>query len=186
MDRAFLPRIQYMDDIAVWSQTLDKHTQNLTTLLQSLLDNELYLNPKKTKLFCSKIRFLGHRISAKGVEADESKTERVTNWPTPTCMKHVRAFLGLICYPSAFLPKLAQHTAVLDELTTKECNKTFPPWEKRHQTAFDTIVKAPPMVGPTWTRVRVVLGSDCLPALFQGTILLLPPCFLCCLCAHVR
>ena len=33
-------------------------------------------------------------------------------------------------------------------------------------------VKAPPMVGPTWTRVRFILGSDCLPALFQGTICL--------------
>ena len=44
----------YMDDISVWSRTLDEHTENLTTLLQALLDNELYLNPKKTKLFCSK------------------------------------------------------------------------------------------------------------------------------------
>ena len=30
----------------------------------------------------------------------------------------------------------------------------------------------PPMVGPTWPRVRSVLGSDCLPALSQGTALL--------------
>ena len=36
-------------------------------------------------------------------------------------------------------------------------------------------VKAPPMVGPTWTRVRLTLGSDCLPALFQGTIVMTPP-----------
>ena len=40
-------------------------------------------------------------------------------------------------------------------------------------------VKAPPMVGPTWTRVHFVLGSDCSPTLFQGTILPLSPplCF---------
>ena len=38
-------------------------------------------------------------------------------------------------------------------------------------------VKAPPMVGPTWTRVHLTLGSDCLPALFQGIILLLPSFF---------
>ena len=35
-------------------------------------------------------------------------------------------------------------------------------------------VKAPPMVGPTWTRVRLTLGLDCFPRLFQGTALLLP------------
>ena len=27
----------------------------------------------------------------------------------------------------------------------------------------------PPMVGPTWPRVRTSLGLDCLPALSQGT-----------------
>ena len=30
----------------------------------------------------------------------------------------------------------------------------------------------PPMVGSTWPRVRSTLGSDCLPTLSQGTILL--------------
>ena len=33
---------------------------------------------------------------------------------------------------------------------------------------WTTIVKAPPMVGPTWTRVHLTLGSDCSPTLFQG------------------
>ena len=54
-----------MDDIAIWSRSLDEHSENVTKLLQSLLDNELYLNPKEMKLFCSEICFLGHQISAK-------------------------------------------------------------------------------------------------------------------------
>ena len=47
-------------------------------------------------------------------------------------------------------------------------------------------VKAPLMVGPTWTRVCLTLGSDYLPALFQGTALLLScvSCYVCCLRAH--
>ena len=40
------------------------------------------------------------------------------------------------------------------------------------------------MMGPTWMRVRLTLGSDCLPALFQWTIL--PLCFLHCLLVRVR
>ena len=42
-------------------------------------------------------------------------------------------------------------------------------------SASTVIVKAPPMVGPTWMRVHFVLGLDCSPLLFQGTALL---CFL--------
>ena len=129
----------YMDDIAIWSRTIEEHTENVTTILQALLDHKLYLNPKKSKLFCSEIRFLGHRISAKGVEADEGKADRITNWPVPSCAKHVRSFLGLVRYLAAFLPNLARHTTILDELTTKECDKTFPPWTTRHQMAFDAI-----------------------------------------------
>ena len=129
----------YMDDIAIWSRTVEEHVQNVTTILKALLDNKLYLNPKKTKLFCSEIRFLGHRVSAKGVEADEGKADRITNWPVPSCAKHVRSFLGLVRYLSAFLPNLAQHTTILDELTTKDCDKAFPPWTARHQTAFDAV-----------------------------------------------
>ena len=130
---------QALDNIAIWSKTVKEHTHNVATILQVLLDHKLYLNPKKSKLFCLEIRFLGHQISASGVEADEGKAEQIQNWPTPTCVKHVCSFLGLVCYLSAFLPNLATHTTVLDELTTKECDKSFPPWSKRHQTAFENI-----------------------------------------------
>ena len=56
------------------------------------------------------------------------------------------------------------------------------------QRGFSGSVKAPPMVGPTWTRVRLTLGLDYLPTLFQGTALplLLAPCLLHCPLAHVR
>ena len=79
-----------MDDIAVWSRSLDEHTENITKLLQSLLDNKLYLNPKKTKLFCSEIRFLGHQISAKGIKAEKIKqTESRTGQPPPAQSMYV-------------------------------------------------------------------------------------------------
>ena len=52
-------------------------------------------------------------------------------------------------------------------------------------------VMTPPVVGSTWLRVHSTLGSDCLPALSQGTIspylfmdLLIVIFFL--LCVHVR
>ena len=128
-----------MDDIAIWSKTVKEHEMNVAMILQALLDHKLYLNPKKSKLFCSEIHFLGHRISAKGVEAYEGKADRIRNWPTPLCVKHVHSFLGLVRYLSAFLPRLADHTSILDELTMKDCDKNFLTWLEQHQTAFDNI-----------------------------------------------
>jgi hypothetical protein len=104
----------YMDNIAIWSNNVQEHTENIVTILQALLDNKLYLNAKKTKLFCSEIRFLGHHISAKGVEANEGKADCIINWPVPTCAKHIHSFLGLVCYLSAFLLNLAEHTGLMN------------------------------------------------------------------------
>jgi hypothetical protein len=129
----------YIDDIAIWSRTLEEHEENVRTILKALTDNSLYCNPKKTKLFSTEIRFLGHCISAKGIEADEGKADRIVNWPTPTSVKQVRGFLGLVQYLAAFLPKLADFTSILDKLTRKECDKAFPPWTTKYQVVFKGI-----------------------------------------------
>ena len=129
----------YIDNIAIWSKTLAEHEANVRTILTALRHNKLYCNPKKTKLFSTEIRFLGHRVSAKGIEADERKADRIKHWPQPTSTKQVRGFLGLIRYLAIFLPKIADHTTILDELTKKECDKNFPQWTKRHQEAFEQI-----------------------------------------------
>ena len=139
--RPFIGRIchVYLDDIVIWSQSIDEHVQNVTSVLSALKSNKLYCNPKKTKLFCTQIRFLGHCVSANGIEADEGKADRILDWPTPASAKQVRSFLGLVRYLSVFLPKLSEHTGILDELTKKECDKLFPVWTPRHQKAFEAI-----------------------------------------------
>ena len=53
--------------------------------------------------------------------------------------KACTGILGTVQYPSPFLPHLAQHTSVLDKLTTKDCNKIFPAWNTKHKTAFQAI-----------------------------------------------
>ena len=54
----------YLYDIVIWSDNLAKHAKNVCLILQALKDAKLYCNPKKTRLFCTEIHFLGHRISA--------------------------------------------------------------------------------------------------------------------------
>jgi hypothetical protein len=83
--------------------------------------------------------FLGHCISQQGIEACSSKVEKILNWPVPKSATDVRSFLGLVRYIAVFLLHLAEHTATLTPLTTKECEKEFPSWSTIHQTAFEAI-----------------------------------------------
>ena len=129
----------YLDDIVIWSNSLEEHERNVRAVLDALHAARLYVNPEKTNLFCTEIDFLGHHISTRGIEADNKKVDRILNWPQPKNATEVRGFLGLVRYIAAFLPALADHSGVLSELTTKESERNFPPWAPKYQIAFDVI-----------------------------------------------
>lgn len=139
----------YLDDIVIWSDNMEEHIENIRKIMNALKEARLYVNRKKTKLFCDEIDFLGHHISQRGIEADKGKVSRIVDWPTPKTAKEVRKFLGLVRYLSAFLPKLAKQSDILDRLTWKECDKNFPEWTQKYQDAFDAIKS-------------IVISRDCL------------------------
>lgn len=116
----------YLDDIVIWSQSVEEHVENVRKVLSALRAASLYCNPKKTHLFCDEIDFLGHHISVRGIAASEKKAERILQWPVPRSATEVRAFLGLVRYLSSFLPSLADWTRVLTPLTEKTADKKFP------------------------------------------------------------
>jgi len=147
----------YLDDIVIWSNSLAEHEKNVCTVLEALRAARLYVNPDKTHLFCTEIDFLGHHISARGIEADNKEVDQILNWPQPKSPTEVRGFLGLVRYIAAFLPALADHTGVLTELTTKDAERNFPSWTPRHQKAFDAIK-------------RIVTGRDCLTTIDFSTM----------------
>lgn len=146
----------YLDDIIIWSQSVEEHRRNVATILDALRKHSLFCSLKKTDLFCLDLNFLGHRISRAGIQPDGAKVEKIANWPTPKNASEVRSFLGLVRYVASFLPRLAELTTVLNSLTTKEAEKDFV-WTEKHDRAFDA-VKA------------LVLGHDCLTVIDHGNM----------------
>jgi Reverse transcriptase (RNA-dependent DNA polymerase) len=122
----------YLDDIVIWSQSLSEHVINVCHIFQALRDAHLYCSNKKMTLFTDELDFLGHVISARGIEVDPKKVEKIINWPTPVCAKGVCSFLGLVRYLALFLPNLAEYTCVLTPLTGKEMDKDWPRWTRLH------------------------------------------------------
>jgi hypothetical protein len=132
----------YLDDIVIWSDSVEEHIRNVDTILTALRAAGLYCNPRKTHLFETEIDFLGHHISPKGIEADGKKVERIVNWPRPQSATQVRQFLGLVRYISTFLPGITEFTRVLNELTLKEYDCAFPEWSQKYENAFQKIKEA--------------------------------------------
>jgi len=129
----------YLDDIVIWSDSIEQHFAHLHLIMDALCAAKLFCNPKKCKFFVTKFQFLGHQISHCGIEANNNKVQHILEWPMPTSCKDMCSFLGLICYITVFLPQLAEHTTILTPLTNKEARTHFPAWTNQHQMAFDNI-----------------------------------------------
>jgi hypothetical protein len=129
----------YLDDIVIWSETMEQHTKHIQLVLGALRKAKLYCNPKKCHFYLLKMDFLGHHISACGLAANSSKVNKILNWPVPRNTTDVWSFLGLVRYISTYLPKLADYTCMLTPLTTKEARWEFSAWTDTHQCAFEAI-----------------------------------------------
>lgn len=111
-----------MDDILVYSKTLEEHIQLLQQVFQILEQNQFLIKRSKCMFAQPKVDYLGHVISAAGVATDPTKVQAVVNWPTPQNVKQLRGFLGLTgCYR-----KFIQHYGLLARPMTELLKKGCP------------------------------------------------------------
>ena len=74
----------FIDDIVCFSKNGAEHVADLERFLEKLTIFNLKLAPKKASIGVRVIRFLGHRVTAKGVEPDPEKVEAMTKLPMPS------------------------------------------------------------------------------------------------------
>ncbi len=127
-------------DIINLVSSLEEHQEHVKQIMEALRKERLYCNARKSEFFKYELKFLGHRISLRGIEPDNSKVARILDWAVPRTAGEVRAFLGLVRYLASFLQNLAEFTSILTPLTGAK-NAVAIKWTEDHQTAFDAIKK---------------------------------------------
>lgn len=75
--------VVFLDDILVYSDTLEHHVQHLEQVFQILVQNQLKLKQSKCRFGQDTLEFLGHVISAGGISTDPAKVTVIKNWPPP-------------------------------------------------------------------------------------------------------
>ena len=75
--------IIFIDEILVYSRTMEKHELNLKIFMEKLRENKLYAKFSKCKFWLGKVVFLGHVVSEEGISMDLSKVEAVSQWKQP-------------------------------------------------------------------------------------------------------
>ena len=112
--------IVFIDDILVYSGSLEEHAEHLRTALQILRERQLYTKFSKFQFWLDKVAFLGHVISTEGISVDPQKIEAIVNWKPPTNVSEVRSFLGLASYYRKFVEGFSKIATPLTNLLKKD------------------------------------------------------------------
>lgn len=109
----------FVDDFLVFSTSLEEHVQHLDQVFQVLEQNQLYVKRSNCSFAQPALEYLGHIISAQGVETYPNKIIVVTQWPQPTSVKQLRGFLGLAGYYRKFIGNFSIISRPLTNLLKK-------------------------------------------------------------------
>jgi len=109
----------YLDDIIVYAETPQELIERLDVIFTRLHEHGLKAKASKCVLFKSPIDFLGHTVSAEGIEPQTEKLAAIRDWPTPHCLRDVRAFFGLASYYRRFVKNFSAIAEPLSRLTRK-------------------------------------------------------------------
>ena len=139
-----LTAIAYLDDILVYLNTQREHTTHVKYVLRCLRQAGLKLKPEKCEFNKPEVEFLRYIIGINGIKMDPNKITAIQDWPQPTTVKEVQAFLGFANFNRQFIKDYSNKALPLTKLMKKE---TGFQWgdnqEKSFQKLKDACAKEP-------------------------------------------
>jgi hypothetical protein len=109
----------YLDDIMIYSKTKEEHLKHLQLVFQLLRDSRFYLKLSKCSFMETWTLFLGYYVGPEGIKPDPAKISAVKDWPVPSNVTEVRAFLGLCNFFRRFVQGFSALALPLVSLTKK-------------------------------------------------------------------
>ncbi len=146
--------VVYIDDILIYSSSVEEHAEHLRKVFQRLKENKLYAKLEKCDFGVTEVDFLGHRITQEGLVMDDHKVKAILDWEPPKSVPALRSFLGLASYYRKFIKNFAKVGAPLTNLLKKStvsydwdeaCNETF-------ETLKGILMKAPVLKLPDFDK----------------------------------
>ena len=149
--------IAYLEDIIIFSTTVEEHLFHIKQVFEKLCTAKLSMRFSKCHFFTKEIQYLGHILSTKGIWPLPSKTQTIQNMHPPKTLKQVWAFLGLVGYYRKFIKHF---TKIAKPLTLLTCQQVKFDWTLTHHDAFlklmESIIHAPILQYPNPNKWYIV------------------------------
>jgi len=126
----------YLNDIIIYSDTLEKHVWHVKIVLEILKQEKLYLSEKKLHFLCKEVKILGWIITDDGIRIDPEKVDSILKWKVLMNRALCRGFIRSVRYLADDIYKVCVPLGVLSEVSAE--TQPFC-WSYTEQRVFDTI-----------------------------------------------
>ena len=130
----------YIDDVIVFSSSLQEHYDRLKSVLERARKCGLKLAPGKCQIAEKQVSFLGFVVSDEGIKTDPEKIEKVRSYPVPQNAKELQTFLGFTGFYRRFVKDFSKIVQPLNQLKDKKGKEWN--WEVNHDVAFNKLKEA--------------------------------------------
>ncbi|TPX52255.1 hypothetical protein CcCBS67573_g09911, partial [Chytriomyces confervae] len=132
----------YIDDLLIFSETLEDHLKHIDQVLQRLQDHKLHLRLSKCSFFQTQLEYLGYWIARGSVSVLPSRTSSITDFEEPSNYSELRSFLGLANTVHRFVKHHAALIAPLSDILRDHKTTSFSDkWNDTARSHFINIKK---------------------------------------------
>lgn len=109
----------YIDDILIYSDTLEQHQPHVRQVMEKLRKAELFLEPSQCQFHVQETTSFALIISPNGIWMDPKKLNTERLWETPKSVKDVQAFIGFANFYRRFIGNFSKICVAMTGLTKK-------------------------------------------------------------------
>ena len=161
----------YMDDVLIFSETIEDHVKHISMVFDRLRKAGLRLKRSKCDFFKKELNYLGHVISEQGIRPNPDKVAAIKDLDAPQTVREVRSFVGMASFYRRYIPEFSDLVEPLTKLTKKHARFE---WSGLCRSSFDVLKQklcSPPILAfpdPTKPYILYTDASDtCIGALLS-------------------
>lgn len=109
----------YMDDIIIYSTSLQEHINHIKLVFERLRNANLKIQIDKSQFLQKEVAFLGHIVTPQGIKPNPDKLRAIKEFPLPKTTREIKSFLGLLGYYRKFIKNFSQITKPFTECLKK-------------------------------------------------------------------
>lgn len=127
--------VVYLDDILVYSNSIEEHRLHLRKLFDILREHKLYAHQEKCFFGTNEVDLLGFRIATDEIKTQDRLFNAILDCPTPSTLKHVQQFIGLANFYRRFINNYAR----IDQPITDLLRQKHFLWKQSQMDAFELL-----------------------------------------------